>query len=510
MDNPFQSATSDVEETSPSPPSRRTSLKRPGSAARNRSKPGRTLAVPDASASPVAVSSAISPPSFLKQTLTRRKKEPSPSTNRPEKFIERPPFPIAGYLDVQQVLEESRKRMQKKQHVWLTLRKVALAIPLLLIAAVMIYLQLWRSLSYCTPKQAKLLLKQSEAASEVLGVPWPLPLCRPCPPHATCADATIVECTNGYIKNEPLFPFHASCIPDVVKYANVEKMRTEMAQLLSVHAGAVECGNAFGEIFMTENEVKSALQAKHSNWERARFEDYWLLLVKDIDEKQRDIRVAKRYVNRLFVFINNSSCSGDRSVYYSPQPYYPLTCRITKSVLHFLSSYSLHLSGAAMLAIFLSYFYFKYTKKREYRRRILELVDGVLSVLIEQEERFRSGQEPTASLSVSHLRDFFLTDVRSLKDRNRMWKDVRHELLHHSSVRETNVLLHGEQTEAWLWIGSSSLLSPERRRDRGSPVKMDASPSRYPHESPSRQSDTRSNKTPAMQMSPEASLYPQL
>ena len=45
-----------------------------------------------------------------------------------------------------------------------------------------------------------------------------------------------------------------------------------------------------------------------------------------------------------------------------------------------------------------------------------------------------------------------------------------------SSVRETVTLIEGEQHDAWQWIGSSSLLSPDVKRVQkgtpGSPMRM--------------------------------------
>lgn len=98
---------------------------------------------------------------------------------------------------------------------------------------------------------------------ELLGVPLELPSCRPCPSHGTCDGPELKKCSNGYIIKTPIFPFHSSCAPDLVKYANVEKLRSELAEILSIHAGAVECGNAIGDAYLSELEVKAALSIRH-------------------------------------------------------------------------------------------------------------------------------------------------------------------------------------------------------------------------------------------------------
>jgi hypothetical protein len=59
-----------------------------------------------------------------------------------------------------------------------------------------------------------------------------------------------------------------------------------------------------------------------------------------------------------------------------------------------------------------------------------------------------------SALSINHLRDFFLADVPNLMERERLWQNVRREILYNSSVRETYVLIKDEQHEAWQWIGT--------------------------------------------------------
>ena len=73
----------------------------------------------------------------------------------------------------------------------------------------------------------------------------------------------LLGCTNGYILRDSFFPFHPSCVPDLVKYANVEKLRGEMSQLLGAHAGGVECGDVVEETFLPETEVRKRLMKMH-------------------------------------------------------------------------------------------------------------------------------------------------------------------------------------------------------------------------------------------------------
>jgi hypothetical protein len=94
-------------------------------------------------------------------------------------------------------------------------------------------------------------------------IPYPLPRCRPCPAHAQCVGSALVRCGPGYIKVSPSFPFHEYCAPDLVKYANAEKLIDEASELLRQQAGAVECGEKIGDIFLTEPELKKALRLNH-------------------------------------------------------------------------------------------------------------------------------------------------------------------------------------------------------------------------------------------------------
>jgi hypothetical protein len=67
-------------------------------------------------------------------------------------------------------------------------------------------------------------------------------------------------------------------------------------------------------------------------------------------------------------------------------------------------------------------------------------------------------------LPIAHIRDFFLSDVKNPQMRIALWNDVRSDILHNSSVRETFVMVEGEQLDAWQYITTSTLLTPDRRR----------------------------------------------
>lgn len=98
----------------------------------------------------------------VKATMRSAKKKPfggksplakeSKSNDQGFKFMDRPPFPVAGYLDVHQVLEQSRKRMSKSKSsfVAFSFRRVLYTIMVIAIAVVSIHLERWRTLRYCS------------------------------------------------------------------------------------------------------------------------------------------------------------------------------------------------------------------------------------------------------------------------------------------------------------------------------------------------------------------------
>jgi hypothetical protein len=75
--------------------------------------------------------------------------------------------------------------------------------------------------------------------------------------------AELDHCTNGYILRKPVFPWHASCAPDLVKYANVERMRKELAATLSERAGAIKCGTESGDVHIPDVDAKAFLKKLH-------------------------------------------------------------------------------------------------------------------------------------------------------------------------------------------------------------------------------------------------------
>jgi hypothetical protein len=206
------------------------------------------------------------------------------SSKTPVKFAFKPP-PIAGYVDPRELMAAAKRQQERLDQPTIIsrgLRVLGFSVRFALAAAVLyllFYLQEWRTLQYCSSNNRAMANKD---LFTVLGVPFPLPECRPCPPHAICQGSEIERCSSGYIVYHPIFPFHPKCEPDVVKYANIELLASTLAQYLSDHAGAVECGEIAGNTYQEESAVKQTMAARFPQWDRLRFNDYWQVLIDEL------------------------------------------------------------------------------------------------------------------------------------------------------------------------------------------------------------------------------------
>lgn len=79
----------------------------------------------------------------------------------------------------------------------------------------------------------------------------------------------------------------------------------------------------------------------------------------------------------------NYSGSGTR-LFYSTKPTYSMSCRIAKYILNFLAANKLYFGGALASVLAILALYMRVSTTRERKQRTQELVDGVISVLIEQ------------------------------------------------------------------------------------------------------------------------------
>lgn len=376
----------------------------------------------------------------------------SASPKSPDKFMVSPDsIKIAGYVDPKELMSRARKRQASRVSLKLApvVRQVFLGLGIMAALVVILYLQQWRTLPYCLETERELAIIETS----VFGVPVPLPQCRICPTHATCDGNRIVKCANGFLIRDPVFPLHPFCAADVAKYAYIEAMAAELEHLLSDHAGLAECGELVDHPYLSPERARSHIRLNHLDLEDERFSSYWDLLMEDIRENEgtRSFEVRKR---------------GPSMVFLSTKPSYPFMCRVTKTITELVDAYrsTLILLFAAMIAAV--YSYFRYQSYKSQKHMVLQLVDAVIEALIKQESLFRSGAEERSAVSIIQLRDFFLSHIKSLSERTKLWENVRKELLHNSSVRETVVLVEGEQHDAWQWIGAT-ILSPNSRKSFG-------------------------------------------
>lgn len=73
------------------------------------------------------------------------------------------------------------------------------------------------------------------------------PTCTPCPPHATCTDATFVRCASEYVPRASplsfggLIPLAPRCVPDTKKQLAVAEVASRLARRLRERRGEVVC-----------------------------------------------------------------------------------------------------------------------------------------------------------------------------------------------------------------------------------------------------------------------------
>ena len=355
---------------------------------------------------------------------------PSASAKKqPEKFmnyVDTASLPIAGYVDS----KASSNRYSWTSSSLLGIVKqviAALAIVASLSAAFggMAQYYFYKSLPYCLSSKSDLID------------------CHPCPLNAKCKMYTFT-CLSGYVFRYRPFPLNSFCAQDKDRESNVDKLLSRMTHIVSQNAGAYQCGQALSD--QVKQETLEA-QAKHYfSWPDAQFQNYWNAALEKIQFNSSEYGLVV------------SSAMG-QLVFSSVRPVIGFACRFKK----FIADHQYHFLGLFTLLCFLLFIYLKIQSRRSRAKRLAELIDSVVTVLIEQESRFRSGQETKSALSVNHLRDFFL-NKEPLRERTRLWNEIRQEILHNSSVRETAILIEGEQHDAWQWIGTSSLLSPNKKR----------------------------------------------
>jgi hypothetical protein len=74
----------------------------------------------------------------------------------------------------------------------------------------------------------------------------------------------------------------------------------------------------------------------------------------------------------------------DKYLFYSDKPSYTISCRVTMYILSFLAANKLYFGAAFAVIVAVVALYARLMKAREKKARVQELVDGVISVLIEQ------------------------------------------------------------------------------------------------------------------------------
>jgi hypothetical protein len=359
-----------------------------------------------------------------------RKENPFQSPKLESPIVERPssvkkffnPPPIAGYVDHTQVKSLDHKRTSKSSGVFYNFTIFSLLAAILAIS----YKFYIFNLPICQHMDEFAMLHTNNYFAE----------CIPCPLHSVCVNNEII-CNEGYIKQSSLF-FSPKCVPDISRLKNVETLVNDVSNLLSIHAGKAICGEVLGDQYLTEGKLKELIRPLHSEWSDTQFSSYWNLAMADLLTGETEVQVIENFK------------------FLSKTPKLTLLCRVSSWIFESIEYYQYYLYGLLLLSCAICFSIFKYNRYMSQKAHITELVEKVIHVLILQDERFKRGLENQSALSMTQLRDFFLPKNASA-EKTVIWDSVRTEVLHNSSIRETWIIIDGEQHEAWQWIGSAIL-----------------------------------------------------
>ncbi|KAI9205619.1 Man1-Src1p-C-terminal domain-containing protein [Polychytrium aggregatum] len=277
---------------------------------------------------------------------------------------------------------------------------------------------------------------------------------------------------------------------------------------------------------MPLSTAKNSLKALiGTRWDDVRFEEQWKLVLKRINTTECLFDAPPRPESESAASTSVTSATpassptltdaktkpeaavidSDLSCIYANQqrmlrsskpPIMPLSCRISRSLLDWISKHFLELSVAGFTIFGVAFYWGQAHYARQESKMISELVDDVLEALHQEgDNHFRDPvRYPIPGLSTNQLRDHFLPVHKKLgspslgrsesavsdgeglespsalasmmnkkrfnldpQQRQKVWIKVSEMVLLNSNVRETSMDICGEQHPVWQWIGSQAL-----------------------------------------------------
>lgn len=213
-------------------------------------------------------------------------------------------------------------------------------------------------------------------------------------------------------------------------------------------------------------------------------DELWLELLDRLSRRPHTSSPSGLYTRLL----RDDSSEGESSkhiAFSTPTPSLSLLCRARINARGILARFyapllALGVSGLLIVAAI------AWIKRRSRRARIVAaLVQDVCDAIARQAREFNEARVGIPGVSVSQLRDHFivppmaagvlsereeyLSDPRGARrwvldptESPPIWKSVRAAILANANVRETVMMVEGEETEIWQWVGSRVFLEPHR------------------------------------------------
>ncbi|KAJ3073228.1 hypothetical protein HDU99_002009 [Rhizoclosmatium hyalinum] len=224
-----------------------------------------------------------------------------------------------------------------------------------------------------------------------------------------------------------------------------------------------------------------------SKWTDEKFEEYWSLVYFRIFSGPDP---SSPTVEPL-VSTTVDATGRHRLLISSSPPILSFTCHLRLTLRHQAQQHWLTLLTLAILLASTAAYHLHSKSQRRDAQVVNTLIEDVLECLYSESENHRVDPQrhPVPGLSVAMVRDHFLTistaksaavldaygyaatldaqdrtrwTVSDVYTRDKVWTRVRKGVLGNANVRETGMVVGGEEDVVWVWVGSFAL-SPKKR-----------------------------------------------
>jgi len=275
--------------------------------------------------------------------------------------------------------------------------------------------------------------------------------CIPCPEHGKCSLGQLISCDEGYIKRKNIFSFGHHCQPDWKKIKAADLMKRNILTILNDHQKDIICkgmgtgmikkdkdkekSNKMGIMGLSEDVIKNKLKERKDQWDS----DLFKIAMNELGKSpEKAIKVNDEWqVTRVHLGI---------------------VCRIKLKINNFLYQYEYHLVFLIVMVIVQSIFMWKWKRNKKFEDKARGLYHAVLQILAEQDAIHQRDPTHPSTLSVHQLRDALIAAnhqmiIEERLDPYKLWDRVSSMIRENTNVRESIMMIRGEEHGVWEWIG---------------------------------------------------------